>query len=99
MTFRIGSSRTGYSIPAPAAFPGGGFNDAPQSSYGSSKQTGDGGPILRPHYYLKAPKMIAATCYVGFVGDEPVAHVAFSTRQGFILRRVSIFEFLRSQGH
>jgi GNAT superfamily N-acetyltransferase len=31
--------------------------------------------------------MIAATCYVGFVGDEPVAHIAFSTRQGFVEAR------------
>jgi GNAT superfamily N-acetyltransferase len=31
--------------------------------------------------------MIAATCYVGFVGDQPVAHVAFTTRQGFVEAR------------
>jgi hypothetical protein len=28
------------------------------------------------------PRMIAASCYVGFVDGEPVAHVAFSTRPG-----------------
>jgi len=44
-------------------------------------------PYFEPHHYLKAPKMIAATCYVGFVGNEPVAHVAFSTRQGFVEAR------------
>ena len=44
-------------------------------------------PYFEPHHYLKAPKMIAATCYVGFVGDEPVAHVAFTTRQGFVEAR------------
>jgi GNAT superfamily N-acetyltransferase len=44
-------------------------------------------PYFEPHHYLKAPKMIAATCYVAFVGDEPVAHVAFSTRQGFVEAR------------
>jgi predicted ABC-type transport system involved in lysophospholipase L1 biosynthesis ATPase subunit len=40
-------------------------------------------PHFEPHHYLKVPRMIAATCYVGFIGGEPVAHVAFSTRQGF----------------
>lgn len=39
-------------------------------------------PAFEPHHYLKLPKMIAATCYVGFVGGDPVAHVAFSTRPG-----------------
>ena len=86
MTFWIGCSRTGSLIPEPAAFPGGGFSDVLQSSCGSSKPTGDGGPILR-RIYLKAPKMIGATCYIGFVGDVPVAHVAFSTRQGFVEAR------------
>ncbi|WP_430735224.1 GNAT family N-acetyltransferase [Halodesulfovibrio aestuarii] len=33
-----------------------------------------------PHHYLKLPHMIAATCYVGFVNGEPVAHLAVSTR-------------------
>ena len=31
--------------------------------------------------------MIAATNYVGFVDGQPVAHVAFSTRQGFVEAR------------
>lgn len=39
-------------------------------------------PHFEPHHYLKVPKMIAAACYVGFVNDVPVAHVAFSTRPG-----------------
>jgi GNAT superfamily N-acetyltransferase len=39
-------------------------------------------PRFEPHHYLKLPKMIAATCYVGFVAGEPVAHVAVSTRPG-----------------
>jgi len=38
--------------------------------------------LFEPHHYLKAPKMVAAKCYVGFVAGEPVAHVAFSTRPG-----------------
>ncbi|OYW52656.1 MAG: ABC transporter ATP-binding protein [Rhizobiales bacterium 12-68-15] len=37
---------------------------------------------FEPHHYLKVPRMIAAGCYVGFVDDVPVAHVAFSTRPG-----------------
>jgi GNAT superfamily N-acetyltransferase len=39
-------------------------------------------PLFEPHHYLKLPKMIAATCYVGFVNDVPVAHVAVTTRPG-----------------
>ena len=39
-------------------------------------------PLFEPHHYLKLPPMIAAWYYVGFVGDEPVAHVAVSTRPG-----------------
>lgn len=38
--------------------------------------------LFEPHHYLKVPKMIAATCYVGAVGGEPVAHLAISTRPG-----------------
>lgn len=37
-------------------------------------------PLFEPHHYLKLPRMIAATCYVGAVEGEPVAHVAVSTR-------------------
>lgn len=44
-------------------------------------------PYFEPHHYLKAPRMIAATCYVGFIGDEPVAHLAVSTRQGMVEAR------------
>ena len=39
-------------------------------------------PLFEPHHYLKLPRMIAATCYVGFVGDTPVAHLGVSTRPG-----------------
>ncbi len=39
-------------------------------------------PLFEPHHYLKLPRMVAATCYVGRVAREPVAHVAFSTRPG-----------------
>ncbi|HBF30844.1 GNAT family N-acetyltransferase [Rhizobium sp.] len=42
---------------------------------------------FEPHHYLKLPHMIAATCYVAFVDDEPVAHVAFSTRPGMVEAR------------
>jgi ABC-type ATPase involved in cell division len=39
-------------------------------------------PLFEPHHYLKLPHMIAAVCYVGFVGETPVAHVGVSTRPG-----------------
>lgn len=41
-------------------------------------------PLFEPHHYLKVPRMIAATNYVAFVGDQPVAHVAVSTRPGLV---------------
>jgi ABC-type dipeptide/oligopeptide/nickel transport system ATPase subunit len=44
-------------------------------------------PLFEPHHYLKLPHMIAATNYVGFVGDTPVAHVAVSTRPGLVEAR------------
>jgi GNAT superfamily N-acetyltransferase len=39
--------------------------------------------LFEPHHYLKLPKMVAATNYVGTVNGELVAHVAFGTRPGF----------------
>jgi GNAT superfamily N-acetyltransferase len=39
-------------------------------------------PLFEPHHYLKLPKMIAATNYVGTVNGELVCHVAVSTRPG-----------------
>lgn len=52
------------------------------------RQTGwEWWPYFEPHHYLKLPRMIAATNYVGFVDDQPVAHVAVSTRQGFVEAR------------
>lgn len=44
-------------------------------------------PLFEPHHYLKLPRMIASTCYVGTVAGEPVAHVAFSTRAGLVEAR------------
>lgn len=38
--------------------------------------------LFEPHHYLKLPRMIAATNYVGTVEGQLVAHVAFSTRPG-----------------
>lgn len=32
-------------------------------------------PLFEPHHYLKLPRMVAARCYVGFIGGEPVAHL------------------------
>lgn len=42
---------------------------------------------FEPHHYLKLPRMIAADCYVAFVGGEPVAHLAVSTRPGLVEAR------------
>lgn len=39
-------------------------------------------PLFEPHHYLKLPKMIAATVYVGTVEGEPVAHLGVSPRPG-----------------
>jgi GNAT superfamily N-acetyltransferase len=44
-------------------------------------------PRFEPHHYLKLPRMVAASCYVGFIDREPVAHIAFTTRQGLIEAR------------
>lgn len=44
-------------------------------------------PYFEPHHYLKLPRMIAAMNYVGFVDGQPVAHVAVSTRPGFVEAR------------
>lgn len=38
--------------------------------------------LFEPHHYLKLPHMIASTNYVAVIGDELVAHIAVSTRQG-----------------
>lgn len=38
--------------------------------------------LFEPHHYLKLPKAVAATNYVGIVDEELVAHVAFSPRAG-----------------
>lgn len=44
----------------------------------------DGGywPLFEPHHYLKLPRMIAATYYVGVVDGELVSHLGVSTRPG-----------------
>jgi GNAT superfamily N-acetyltransferase len=38
--------------------------------------------LFEPHHYLKLPKMIAATNYVGVVDGELVCHIAVTTRPG-----------------
>ncbi len=38
--------------------------------------------LFEPHHYLKLPKMIAATNYVGVVEGELVSHLGVSTRPG-----------------
>lgn len=45
--------------------------------------------LFEPHHYLKLPKMIAATNYVGTVAGELVAHLAVSTRPGLRAARAS----------
>lgn len=37
-------------------------------------------PEFEPHHYLKIPKMIGATCYVGLIDGERVAHMAIATK-------------------
>ncbi|AOJ05145.1 ABC transporter ATP-binding protein [Burkholderia mayonis] len=44
-------------------------------------------PLFEPHHYLKLPRMIAATNYVGWIDGAPVAHLAVSTRPGLIEAR------------
>ena len=44
-------------------------------------------PLFEPHHYLKLPRMVAASCYFGWVDRAPVAHVAFSTRPGLVEAR------------
>lgn len=39
-------------------------------------------PLFEPHHYLKVPKMIAATNYVGLVDGEMVCHLGVGTRPG-----------------
>lgn len=39
-------------------------------------------PKFEPHHYLKIPKMVAATNYVGTVDGELVCHIAFAPRPG-----------------
>lgn len=43
--------------------------------------------LFEPHHYLKLPKMLAATNYVGTVDGELVAHIAFGTRPGLVEAR------------
>lgn len=51
-------------------------------------------PIFEPHHYLKLPRMIAATNYIGRVDGRPVAHVAFSPRPGLREARAARFVVL-----
>lgn len=39
---------------------------------------GDWWPFFEPHHYLKLPRMVGAQYFVGFVDNQPVAHLAFS---------------------
>lgn len=44
-------------------------------------------PLFEPHHYLKLPRMVGASYYVGLVDGLPVAHVAVATRQGLLEAR------------
>lgn len=46
-------------------------------------------PLFEPHHYLKIPKMIAATNYVGVVEGRPVTHLAVTTLPGMKAARAS----------
>lgn len=43
--------------------------------------------LFEPHHYLSLPPMVAGSHFIGWVGDEPVAHIAFSTRPGLVEAR------------
>lgn len=38
--------------------------------------------MFEPHHYLKLPPMACATCFVGYVGGEPICHVGAGTTVG-----------------
>jgi len=44
-------------------------------------------PLFEPHHYLKLPRMVGASYYVGLVGGLPVAHLAVATRPGLVEAR------------
>lgn len=44
-------------------------------------------PLFEPHHYLKLPRMVAASYYVGLVDGLPVAHLAVATRPGLVEAR------------
>ena len=44
-------------------------------------------PLFEPHHYLKLPRMVGASYYVGLIDGHPVAHVAFGTRPGLVEAR------------
>ncbi len=37
-------------------------------------------PLFAPHHYLKLPRMVAATYYVGVINGEPVAHLGVAPK-------------------
>ena len=52
----------------------------PQFDLTIRKTRGDVWKYFEPHHYLKLPSMVCSQHYVGFVGDEPVAHVALAPK-------------------
>lgn len=51
-------------------------------------------PYFAPHHYLNPPNAVAAFCYVAFVGDKPVAHIAMTTRPGLVEARTCRYVIL-----
>jgi GNAT superfamily N-acetyltransferase len=80
MTSWIGWSLTGSLIPARVNSKGGGLWRRPKIELEIFKTNGSYWPLFEPHHYLKLPRMIACSYYVGFVDGEAVAHMAVSPR-------------------
>ncbi|MGE3348215.1 MAG: ABC transporter ATP-binding protein [Ramlibacter sp.] len=59
----------------------------PQIELAIEQTDGAWWPLFEPHHYLKLPRMVGASYYVGLVNGLPVAHLAVSTRPGLIEAR------------
>jgi GNAT superfamily N-acetyltransferase len=67
---------------ATGRFSGRGLHRRPRFELEVRRGSWDDWPLFEPHHYLKLPRMIAATNYLGLVEGTPVCHVAVSTRAG-----------------
>ena len=73
------SSPTGYMIRPPANGPGG-VSRTPKTGTRYRQTDWRYRHLFELHHYLKLPKMVAATNYVGVIDGELVAHIAFPVR-------------------